>query len=57
MILKEVKISEKEVKIKKRKYAFKYYPRILDSFNPELQLKGTESIIKTDKIIDSIKRF
>ena len=57
MILKKVKIFEKKVKITKRKCAFKCYPRILDSFNGELQLKDTEPMIKTDKIIDSIKRF
>ena len=57
MILKKVKIFEKKVKITKRKYAFKCYPRILDSFNGELQLKDTEPMIKTDKIIDSVKRF
>ena len=43
-------LKRKNVKISKRKHAFKgfastYYVEILSSFNPELQLKDTESAI------------
>ena len=48
--------NEKIVKITKRSRAFKGYAssynvEILNSFNPELQLKDTESAIK-NKLID-----
>ena len=48
--------NEKFVKITKRSRAFKGYAssynvEILNSFNPELQLKDTESAIK-NKLID-----
>ena len=54
-------MNEKDVKITKREHAFKdfasnYNLEILNSFNPELQLKGTKSAIKS-KLIDSIKWF
>ena len=44
-------LNEKNVKITKRVHAFKgfvssYNVEILNSFNPELQLKDTESAIK-----------
>ena len=44
--------NEKHVKTTKRAHAFKDYGKsynveILNSFNPELQLKDTESAIKT----------
>ena len=49
-------MNEKIVKITKRSRAFKghassYNVEILNSFNPELQLKNTESAIK-NKLID-----
>ena len=47
---------KENVKTTKRSHAYKGYAstysvKILNSFNPELQLKGTESAIKT-KLID-----
>ena len=50
MIQRENVLSEKNVKISKREHAVKgfastYYVEILSSFNPELQLKDTESAI------------
>ena len=55
---KKVKIllNEKEAKITKRAYAFKGFSsshnvKILNSFNPELQVKDIESSIKS-KLID-----
>ena len=48
----------------KPEHAFKgftsiYNVEILNSFDPEIQLKDTESVIKSklNRIIDSIKRF
>ena len=48
--------NEKNVKITKQAHAFKgfassYNAEVLNSFNPELQLKDTESAIKC-KLID-----
>ena len=48
-------LNEKNVKITKREHAFKAYARtynveILNSFNPEIQLKDTESAIKSKPI-------
>ena len=48
--------NEKNVKITKQAHAFKgfassYNAEVLNSFNPELQLKDTESAIK-GKLID-----
>ena len=50
MIQRENFLSEKNVKISKREHAVKgfastYYVEILSSFNPELQLKDTESLL------------
>ena len=57
-------LNEKNVKITKRAHAFKGFAsscnvEILNSFNPELQLKDTESAIKKkpNRFIDSIKSF
>ena len=48
-------LNEKEIKITKRAYAFKGFAsshnvEILNSFNPELQLKDIESSIKSKLI-------
>ena len=48
-------LNEKNVKITKREHAFKAYPstcnvEILNSFNPEIQLKDTESALKSKPI-------
>ena len=48
-------LNEKNVKITKREHAFKAYPstynvEILNSFNPEIQLKDTESTLKSKPI-------
>ena len=54
-------VNNKNVKISKRKHAFKgfassYNVEILNSFNPELQLKDTESAIK-GKLIDLLTQL
>ena len=54
-------LTEKNVKIKKWAHAFKglsssYNAEILDSFDPELQLKDTESAIK-NKLIDLLTQL
>ena len=48
-------LNEKNIKIAKREYAFKgfastYNVKIINSFTPELQLKDTESAIKSNLI-------
>ena len=57
-------LDEKNVKITKRKDAFKgfastYNVEILNSFNPELQLKDTESAIKSKliELLTQLKSF
>ena len=57
-------MNEKNAKLIKRSYAFKddasfYYIEILNSFNPELQLKDTESVIKNKPIdlLSELKGF
>ena len=52
---------EKNIKITKREHAFKGYAstnnfEIFNSFNPELQLKGTESAIKS-KLIELLTQL
>ena len=53
-------MNEKNVKITKRSHAFKRYAssyvEILNSFNPELQLKDTESATK-NKLIDLLNEL
>ena len=53
-------LNEKNVKITKRSHAFKRYAssyvEILNSFNPELQLKDTESAIK-NHLIDLLNKL
>ena len=54
-------MNEKNVKITKREHAFKGYAstynvEILNSFNPELQLKDTESAIKS-KLIELLTQL
>ena len=54
-------LNEKNVKITKREYAFRsfastYNVEILNSFNPELQLKDTESAIKS-KLIELLTQL
>ena len=54
MIQKKVFLNENKVKIRKEAYAFKdfassYNVEILNSFNPELQLKDTEFSIKINQ--------
>ena len=54
-------LKEENVKITKRGHAFKgfesiYNVEILNSFNPELQLKDTGSAIK-NKLIDLLARL
>ena len=49
-------LNEKNVRITKQKHAFKSFPssynvHILNSFSPELQIKDSESTIKS-KLID-----
>ena len=51
----EICLNEKNVKIIKREHAFKdhasiYIIEILNSFNPEIQLKDTESALKSKPI-------
>ena len=48
-------LNDKNMKITKREHAFKVYAstynvEILNSFNPELQLKDTESTVKSKQI-------
>ena len=57
-------LSQKNVKITKRKDAFKgfasiYNVEILNSFNPELQLKDTESAIRSKliELLTQLKSF
>ena len=57
-------MNEKNVKITKRAYAFKgcastYNVEILNFFNPELQLKDTESAIKSNliELLSELKGF
>ena len=54
-------LNEKNVKITKQTRAFKgyvssYNVEILNSFNPELQLRGSESAIKT-KLIELLTQL
>ena len=54
MIQKKVFLNENKVKIRKEAHAFKgfassYDVEILNSFNPELQLKDTEFLIKINQ--------
>ena len=54
-------MNEKDVKIAKRKYALEGYAstynvEILNSFKPELQLKDTESAIKS-KLIELLTQL
>ena len=54
MIQKKVFLNENKVKIRKEAHAFKgfassYNVEILNSFNPELQLKDTEFLIKINQ--------
>ena len=64
MIQKKWKfLNEKNVKIKKQEQAFKgyvssYNVEILNSFNPKLQLKDTESAIKNKwELLAQLKGF
>ena len=55
-------MDEKKVKITKQSHACKGYAstysvRILNSFNPELQLKDTESAIKNKLILSELRSF
>ena len=55
------KVKQKTAKLTKRACAFKgyansYTANILDSFNPELQIKDTESAIKSE-LIDLLIQF
>ena len=57
-------MNKKNIKITKREHAFKGYAssynvEILNSFNPELQLKDTESAIKSKliELLTQLKRF
>ena len=57
-------LNDKNMKITKREHAFKVYAstyniEILNSFNPELQLKDTESTIKSKqiKLLTQLKDF
>ena len=57
----EIFLNEKHVKITKREYAFIGYAstdniEILNFFNPELQIKDTESAIKS-KLIDFLSKL
>ena len=54
-------LNEKNIIITKGEHAFKgfastYHVEILNSFNPELQLKDTESVIK-NKLLDLLSKF
>ena len=54
-------LNEKDIKITKGEHAFKGYSstynvEILNSFNPEIQLKGTESAIKS-KLIELLSQL
>ena len=54
-------MNEKNIKIAKQEHAFRGYAstynvKILNSFNPELQLKDTESEIKS-KLIDLLTQL
>ena len=54
-------MNEKNAKLIKQSYAFKgdasfYYVEILNSFNPEPQLKDTKSVIK-NKLIDLLSEL
>ena len=57
-------MNEKNIKIIKREYAFNgyastYNAEILNSFNPELQHKDTESAIKSNltELLSQLRRF
>ena len=57
-------MNEKSIKIAKREHAFKGYAstynvEILNSFNPELQLKDIESAIKSEliKLLSQLRGF
>ena len=57
-------MNEKNIKITKREHAFKgyastYHAEILNSFNPELQLKDTVSGIRSNliKLLTQLKDF
>ena len=59
-----MKLKKKFVKLTKRKHAFKgfassYNNEILNLFNPELQLKDTESEIKSKliELLSELKRI
>ena len=59
--IRQAEKNEKNVKITKREHAFKSYAstynvEILNSFNPELQLKDTESAIKS-KLIELLTQL
>ena len=61
MWYKKSEIKKKIVKLTKRKHAFKgfassYNNEILNLFNPELQLKDTESEIKS-KLVDLLSEL
>ena len=63
MLHKKWNFFKQKKNVKITKHAFKgfastYNAKILHSFNPELQFKHIESLIKSKLIIiDSIKRF
>ena len=63
MTPKNVKFPEaKKAKLTKPSDAYKvdgssYYVNILNSFNPELQLKETELAVRTNLLIDQIEKI
>ena len=65
-MIKKIKhfLNERNIKVTKREHAFKsfvstYDVEILNSFNPELQLKDTESAIKNKlkKLLSDLRGF
>ena len=61
---REIFLNKKNVKVTKREHAFKgfastYNVEILNSFYPELQLKDTESAIKSEliELLTQLKSF
>ena len=65
-MIKKIKhfLNERNIKVTKREHAFKsfvstYDVEILNSFNPELQLKDTESAIKNKlkKLLPDLRGF
>ena len=57
-------LNEKNVKITKREHAFQGYAstydvEVLNSFNPELQLKDSESVLKSEliELLTQLKGF